>query len=40
MSILAVDNLQKSYSGFLAVKGVSFALQAGEMLAPLTLKAD
>lgn len=33
MSILAVDNLQKSYSGFQAVKGVSFSLQAGEMLA-------
>ena len=33
MSILAVDNLEKSYSGFLAVKDVSFSLQAGEMLA-------
>jgi branched-chain amino acid transport system ATP-binding protein len=33
MSILAVENLSKSYSGFLAVRDVSFALQAGEMLA-------
>jgi branched-chain amino acid transport system ATP-binding protein len=33
MSILAVENLEKSYSGFQAVKGVSFSLQAGEMLA-------
>jgi branched-chain amino acid transport system ATP-binding protein len=33
MSILAVDHLEKSYSGFLAVKDVSFSLQAGEMLA-------
>jgi branched-chain amino acid transport system ATP-binding protein len=33
MTILAVENLEKSYSGFQAVKGVSFALQAGEMLA-------
>jgi len=33
MSILAVENLSKNYSGFQAVKGVSFALQAGEMLA-------
>jgi len=33
MSILAVENLQKSYSGFQAVKGVTFSLQAGEMLA-------
>lgn len=33
MSILVVDNLEKSYSGFQAVKDVSFALQAGEMLA-------
>jgi branched-chain amino acid transport system ATP-binding protein len=33
MSILAVENLSKSYSGFQAVKDVSFALQAGEMLA-------
>jgi branched-chain amino acid transport system ATP-binding protein len=33
MSILAVENLAKSYSGFQAVNGVSFALQAGEMLA-------
>jgi branched-chain amino acid transport system ATP-binding protein len=33
MSILEVEKLEKSYSGFQAVKGVSFALQAGEMLA-------
>jgi branched-chain amino acid transport system ATP-binding protein len=33
MSVLAVENLEKSYSGFQAVKGVSFALEAGEMLA-------
>ena len=33
MSILAVENLGKIYSGFEAVKGVSFALAAGEMLA-------
>ena len=33
MSILAVEHLEKSYSGFLAVKDVSFSLQAGEMLA-------
>jgi len=33
MSILAVENLSKSYSGFQAVNGVSFALQPGEMLA-------
>ncbi|HUC51438.1 MAG TPA: ABC transporter ATP-binding protein [Xanthobacteraceae bacterium] len=33
MSILAVENLSKSYSGFQAVKGVTFALRAGEMLA-------
>ena len=33
MSILEVENLEKSYSGFQAVNGVSFALQAGEMLA-------
>jgi branched-chain amino acid transport system ATP-binding protein len=33
MSILAVENLSKNYSGFQAVKGVSFALRAGEMLA-------
>jgi branched-chain amino acid transport system ATP-binding protein len=33
MSILEVENLAKSYSGFQAVKGVSFSLQAGEMLA-------
>jgi branched-chain amino acid transport system ATP-binding protein len=33
MNILAVENLEKSYSGFQAVKGVTFSLQAGEMLA-------
>jgi branched-chain amino acid transport system ATP-binding protein len=33
MSILDVENLAKSYSGFQAVKGVTFSLQAGEMLA-------
>ena len=33
MSILAVENLEKSYSGFQAVKDVSFSLEAGEMLA-------
>lgn len=33
MSILEVENLEKSFSGFQAVKGVNFALQAGEMLA-------
>jgi branched-chain amino acid transport system ATP-binding protein len=33
MSVLAVEDLEKSYSGFQAVKGVSFSLQAGEMLA-------
>jgi len=33
MSILTVENLAKSYSGFQAVKGVTFSLQAGEMLA-------
>jgi branched-chain amino acid transport system ATP-binding protein len=33
MSILVVENLEKSYSGFQAVKDVSFSLQAGEMLA-------
>lgn len=33
MSILEVENLGKSYSGFQAVNGVSFSLQAGEMLA-------
>ncbi len=33
MSVLAVENLEKSYSGFQAVKDVSFSLQAGEMLA-------
>jgi branched-chain amino acid transport system ATP-binding protein len=33
MTILAVQNLAKSYSGFEAVKDVSFSLNAGEMLA-------
>jgi branched-chain amino acid transport system ATP-binding protein len=33
MSILAVQNLRKSYSGFEAVRDISFSLQAGEMLA-------
>jgi len=33
MSALVVEDLEKSYSGFQAVKGVSFALEAGEMLA-------
>ena len=33
MSILAVERLGKSYRGFEAVKSVSFAMQAGEMLA-------
>jgi branched-chain amino acid transport system ATP-binding protein len=33
MSILAVERLSKVYSGFQAVKNVSFALEAGEMLA-------
>ena len=33
MTILAVHDLGKSYSGFEAVKRVSFSLQAGEMLA-------
>ena len=33
MTILAVENLEKSYSGFQAVNGVSFALEAGELLA-------
>jgi branched-chain amino acid transport system ATP-binding protein len=33
MSVLAVENLGKSYAGFQAVKAVSFSLQAGEMLA-------
>jgi len=33
MSVLAVENLEKSYSGFQAVKDVSFSLRAGEMLA-------
>jgi len=33
MSLLAVEGLGKIYSGFEAVKSVSFALEAGEMLA-------
>jgi branched-chain amino acid transport system ATP-binding protein len=33
MSILAVEGLGKTYSGFQAVSDVSFALEAGEMLA-------
>jgi branched-chain amino acid transport system ATP-binding protein len=33
MSVLAVENLEKSYGKFQAVKGVSFSLQAGEILA-------
>ena len=33
MSLLSVEGLGKIYSGFEAVKGVSFALEAGEMLA-------
>jgi len=33
MSVLIVEGLGKIYSGFEAVKGVSFALEAGEMLA-------
>ena len=33
MSILVVEGLGKSYSGFHAVRNVSFALEAGEMLA-------
>src|SRR5208282_1317847 len=33
MSILAVEGLGKAYSGFQAVSDVSFALEAGEMLA-------
>jgi branched-chain amino acid transport system ATP-binding protein len=33
MSILEVENLEKTFSGFQAVRNVSFALQAGEMLA-------
>ena len=33
MSILAVERLGKSYRGFEAVKDVSFAMEAGEMLA-------
>ena len=33
MTLLEVENLGKDYSGFEAVKGVSFSLRAGEMLA-------
>jgi len=33
MTILVVENLRKSYSGFEAVRDVSFSLRAGEMLA-------
>ena len=33
MTILAVENLGKTYSGFEAVKAISFSLDAGEMLA-------
>lgn len=33
MSVLVVENLAKSYSGFQAVNNVSFSLQAGEILA-------
>jgi len=33
MKVLAVENLGKTYSGFEAVKAVSFSLQAGEILA-------
>ena len=33
MTLLAVDNLQKSFGGVHAVRGVSFALEAGEILA-------
>ena len=33
MSILVAEKLGKSYSGFQAVRDVSFALEAGEMLA-------
>ena len=33
MSILTVERLGKTYSGFEAVSDVSFALEAGEMLA-------
>jgi branched-chain amino acid transport system ATP-binding protein len=33
MSILSVESLAKNYSGFQAVKDVSFTLEAGEMLA-------
>jgi branched-chain amino acid transport system ATP-binding protein len=33
MTVLEVERLSKSYRGFVAVNNVSFALQAGEMLA-------
>jgi ABC-type branched-subunit amino acid transport system ATPase component len=33
VSIPIVEDLRKSYSGFRAVQNVSFALEAGEMLA-------
>ena len=33
MSILVVEELGKTYSGFQAVRNVSFALEVGEMLA-------
>ena len=33
MSILLVEDLGKTYSGFQAVRDVSFALEAGEMVA-------
>ena len=33
MSILVAEKLSKSYSGFQAVRDVSFALEAGEILA-------
>ncbi len=33
MTVLAVENLQKSFRGVPAVRGVSFAVAAGEMLA-------
>jgi branched-chain amino acid transport system ATP-binding protein len=33
VSILVVEELGKTYSGFQAVRNVSFALEAGEMLA-------
>ncbi len=32
-TLLSVDNLSKSYGGVHAVRGVSFALHAGEILA-------